>query len=53
MDPLAGLYSFIGTHSGEWSMADGCRGSFNAALIILFFFTQKTFISGITTTGFR
>jgi len=48
-----GLYGFIGTHSSEWSWLMAAAVLFTLPLIILFFFTQKTFIQGIVTSGFR
>ncbi len=48
-----GLYGFVGTHSGEWSWLMAAAVLFTLPIIIVFFFTQKTFIQGIVTSGFR
>ncbi len=48
-----GMYGFVGTHSGQWSWLMAAAVLFTLPMIILFFFTQKTFIQGIVTSGFR
>jgi multiple sugar transport system permease protein len=48
-----GLWGFIGTHSAGWSWLMAASVLFTLPMVILFFFTQKTFVRGIATTGFR
>ena len=46
-----GLQQFMSSYGGKWAalMAGACI--FTIPIIILFFFAQKTFIQGISTTG--
>jgi multiple sugar transport system permease protein len=46
-----GLQQFMSSYGGKWAalMAGACI--FTVPIIILFFFAQKTFIQGISTTG--
>lgn len=50
--PLAyGLQQFQSLHGGKWSQLMAASTLFTLPIIILFFFAQKTFIQGISTTG--
>jgi multiple sugar transport system permease protein len=46
-----GLQQFLSSYGGQWAqlMAGACL--FTVPIILLFFFAQKTFIQGISTTG--
>ncbi|MBC8137384.1 MAG: carbohydrate ABC transporter permease [Fibrella sp.] len=46
-----GLQQLLSTHGGEWSSLMADSTIFIVPIVVLFFFTQKTFISGIATTG--
>lgn len=48
-----GLQSFISQHGAEWSLLMAASTVMILPIIILFFFTQKTFIQGITFTGLK
>ena len=46
-----GLQQLVSTHGGEWASLMADSTLFILPIIILFFFTQKSFVSGIATTG--
>jgi multiple sugar transport system permease protein len=46
-----GLQQLLSTHGGEWASLMADSTIFILPIVVLFFFTQKTFISGIATTG--
>lgn len=48
-----GLYGFLGRVRTEWGMLMAASAIMIAPVMILFFFTQRTFIQGITTTGLK
>jgi multiple sugar transport system permease protein len=45
------LQQFQSLHGGKWSQLMAASTLFTLPIIILFFFAQKTFIQGISTTG--
>ena len=54
MWPLGiGLYGFYTRMSAEWGFLMAASVMVLSPIIILFFFTQKTFIQGITLTGLK
>lgn len=48
-----GLQQFQSQHGAEWSMLMATSTLITIPIIILFFFTQKTFIQGISLTGVK
>jgi len=48
-----GLMQFLGQHSAAWGPLMAASVIFTLPLIVLFFFTQKTFVQGIATTGLK
>ena len=46
-----GLQQLLGTHGGEWASLMADSTIFILPVMVLFFFTQKTFVQGIATTG--
>jgi len=48
-----GLQVFVGQHSTEWGLMMAASTMMVAPVIILFFFTQKQFVQGITLTGLK
>lgn len=46
-----GLQQLLSTHGGEWASLMADSTIFIVPIVILFFFTQKTFVNGIATTG--
>jgi multiple sugar transport system permease protein len=48
-----GLQQFLSSYGGRWSQLMAAATVFTIPIIILFFFAQKTFIQGISTTGGR
>ncbi|MCL4545964.1 MAG: carbohydrate ABC transporter permease [Chloroflexi bacterium] len=48
-----GLYSFQSQHLTEWAPLMAASFIVVAPMVLLFFFTQRTFIEGITFTGLR
>lgn len=48
-----GLKFFMGLHSAEWALLMAVSAVTIIPIIIIFFFTQKTFIQGIATTGLK
>ena len=48
-----GLSQFVGMHGTKWGMLMAAATVVTAPIVILFFFTQKTFIEGIATTGLK
>ncbi|MDB5056847.1 MAG: carbohydrate transporter rane protein 2, family [Chloroflexi bacterium] len=50
---MLGQFSFFGTHATAWSQLMASNVMILAPLVILFFFTQRLFIEGITFTGLR
>ncbi len=48
-----GLQQFQESHSVEWGMLMAASSLITLPIIVLFFFTQKTFVQGIVTTGLK
>lgn len=48
-----GLYSFRSQHQTDWTTLMAASLLVLSPMIILFFFTQRTFVEGITFTGLR
>ncbi len=48
-----GLRRFLGVHTTEWALLMAASTMVTMPVIILFFLTQKTFISGIALTGIK
>jgi multiple sugar transport system permease protein len=48
-----GLMGFLGEHSAAWCPLMAASVIFTLPLIVLFFFTQKTFVQGIVTSGLK
>jgi multiple sugar transport system permease protein len=48
-----GLQMFVGQHGAEWAMLMAASTVMTLPIVILFFFTQKTFIQGIAVTGMK
>jgi multiple sugar transport system permease protein len=48
-----GLQQFIGQYGTQWGMLMAASTVATLPIIIIFFFTQKTFIQGISTTGIK
>jgi multiple sugar transport system permease protein len=48
-----GLTMFSSQHTTEWSLLMSASVLMSAPIIILFFFTQRTFVEGITLTGIK
>ena len=48
-----GLMGFLGEHSAAWGPLMAASVIFTLPLIVLFFFTQKTFVQGIVTSGLK
>lgn len=46
-----GLQQFLSQHGGQWAQLMAASSLFTLPIIALFFFTQRTFIQGIATTG--
>lgn len=46
-----GLQQLLSTHGGEWASLMADSTIFILPIVVLFFFTQKTFVNGIATTG--
>lgn len=46
-----GLQQFLSLHGGKWAQLMAASTIFTVPIIILFFFAQRTFIQGISTTG--
>lgn len=46
-----GLQQFLSNHGGQWAQLMAASTLFTLPIIVLFFFTQRTFIQGIATTG--
>jgi len=46
-----GLQQLLSTHGGEWASLMADSTIFVLPVVVLFFFTQKTFVQGIATTG--
>ena len=46
-----GLQQFMSSYGGKWALLMAGACIFTIPIIILFFFAQKTFIQGISTTG--
>jgi multiple sugar transport system permease protein len=46
-----GLQQFLSNHGAEWSKLMAAATLFTLPVIVLFFFAQRTFIQGISTTG--
>lgn len=46
-----GLQQFLAVHGGEWTQLMAGATLFTLPIILLFFFAQRTFIQGISTTG--
>jgi multiple sugar transport system permease protein len=50
---MLGQYNFFGAHNTYWSQLMASNVMILAPLVILFFFTQRLFIQGVTFTGLR
>jgi multiple sugar transport system permease protein len=48
-----GLQRFLVLHQAEWAYLMAASTVFTVPIIVLFFFTQRTFIQGITLTGIK
>jgi multiple sugar transport system permease protein len=48
-----GLTMFSSMHTTEWSLLMSASVIMSSPIIILFFFTQRTFVQGITLTGIK
>ena len=48
-----GLAMFLGQYGNEYGMLMAVSTVVTVPIIILFFFTQRTFIQGITLTGIK
>ncbi len=48
-----GLQQFMGSYGGKWSYLMAASTVFTIPIIVLFFFAQRTFIQGISTTGLK
>jgi multiple sugar transport system permease protein len=48
-----GLQQFMSQRAGQWTLLMAAATVFTLPVVLLFFFTQKTFIQGIATTGGR
>jgi multiple sugar transport system permease protein len=48
-----GLQRFLVLHQAEWAYLMAASTVFTLPIIVLFFFTQRTFIQGITLTGIK
>ncbi|MFB3896382.1 MAG: carbohydrate ABC transporter permease [bacterium] len=48
-----GLQAFISQHGAEWSLLMAASTVMIMPIVVLFFFTQKTFIQGIVLTGLK
>jgi multiple sugar transport system permease protein len=48
-----GLRKFLTDHGAEWAMLMAASTVVIAPIIVLFFFTQRTFIQGIAVTGLK
>jgi multiple sugar transport system permease protein len=48
-----GLTMFSSQHNTEWALLMAASVIMSAPIIILFFFTQRTFVQGITLTGIK
>lgn len=48
-----GLQAFISQHGAEWSLLMAASTIMIMPIVVLFFFTQKTFIQGIALTGLK
>jgi multiple sugar transport system permease protein len=46
-----GLQQFMSAYGGQWTQLMAASVVFTLPIILLFFFAQKTFIQGISTTG--
>lgn len=46
-----GLQQLLSTHGGEWASLMADSTIFILPIVVLFFFTQKTFVQGVATTG--
>ena len=47
------LQQFLQQHHENWSYLMAASATFTVPIVILFFFTQRTFIQGITLTGIK
>jgi len=48
-----GLRSFIGEYDVSWGLLMAASTIFTVPIIVMYFFVQKTFIQGISMTGFK
>jgi multiple sugar transport system permease protein len=46
-----GLQQFLSLHGGQWAQLMAAATLFTMPIILLFFFAQKVFLQGISTTG--
>lgn len=48
-----GLQRFVSQHGAEWSLLMAAATVMTLPIIVIFFFAQRTFIQGISTTGIK
>jgi multiple sugar transport system permease protein len=48
-----GLYSFLGDHGSQWQLLYASAVLITLPPLVLFFFTQKTFIQGVALSGIK
>ncbi len=48
-----GLQQFVSQHGAEWSLLMAASTLMTVPIVLLFFFTQRTFIQGIAVTGLK
>lgn len=48
-----GLQRFVSQHGAEWSLLMAAATVMTLPIIVIFFFAQRTFIQGVSTTGIK
>ena len=48
-----GLQAFLGRHNSEWALLMAAATVVTIPMVVLFFFAQRTFIQGMTTSGIK
>jgi multiple sugar transport system permease protein len=48
-----GIQMFFTQHGAEWGLLMAASTMFTLPMVVLFFFAQRTFIEGISTTGIK
>ncbi|MCL4541472.1 MAG: carbohydrate ABC transporter permease, partial [Chloroflexi bacterium] len=48
-----GLQQFVSAYGSSWGQMMAAAATFTIPMILLFFFTQRTFIQGIALTGLK